>query len=176
MEESHVMWAGEVEKRSGWQGFRFWRPRILTITYHSVLVSKPTARKAQKLILRRHIVDIHASDLAANPLAFTLIILSHGPLYFRASSFPDRDAIVLFLKPDPSHKDPISLPQVQSLESFVRENVGNRVLLLQRMVLRKYSRMIYSGFVGIRDWEPRRSQSMETAPTSAGGGSCLKTS
>lgn len=173
MEESKVMWSGEVEKRAGWQGFRLWRPRFLTITYHSVLVNKPKTSKSQKLILRRQIVDIHASDLAANPLCFTLIVAACSPLYFRAFSLPDRDAIVMFLKPEITRRESTTVSQVLSLESFLRLNLGSRILLLQRIVLRKYSRTLYAGFVKLRDWE-QRSRSVDTEPTSSGDASCLK--
>lgn len=163
-----------MEKRAGWRGFGYWSPRFFTITYHSVLINKPKKPKSQKLILRRQIVDIHTSDLAANPLSFTLLVSACSPLYFRALSMPDRDAIVMFLKPEITRKDSSPVSEVLSLEGFLRLNGGGRRLLLQRIVLRKYSRVLYTGFVRLRDWEPRR-QSVDTQPTSAGDASYLKT-
>lgn len=156
------MWSGEVIKRGVWH---FWRPRILTITHFSVLVCKATGKKRQKLILRRHIIDIHTSDFAENPLAFTLIVTGVGRLYFKALCLPDRDAIVMFLKPEQVHKESISHPQAVSLERFVREKLGKRTLLIQRIVLRRYARLLHSGFVGMRDSESG-SQMGETGTSS----------
>ena len=148
-EENSVLWSGVLEKKGTWTSLRRWRAKRVTITPHSVLVVNPSGIKGQKLIVKSQIVDVHYSDLAEDPLRLD-IVLPVGSMRFRCRTVEERDAVAALLKPAMTSRRSTDRTKGVSLESFVRVHVGSKTLLLQKLVLRKYSRLLFKSFHGLK--------------------------
>lgn len=145
VEENAVLWSGRVEKKGGLLKLYRWRTKVLSITKHSVLVCRPHSVKGQRLILKDQIVDVHYSNLSENPLELA-VVLPTSVMNFRCQDIVDRDAIAKLLKPEARQRSSADRRTGVSLESFVRSHIGAKSLHLQKLLIRKHSRQLYTAF------------------------------